>query len=108
MEIYVGIQWPAMKLNKFGRAVKTIVYWFYSVNFIFWSHYYTLQNCYAKTCINKAEIQSLMNKDSTYLNDIDKFVVKIQVTTLNTSIEIFKTVKYHLKAIKIKKLYIVT
>lgn len=49
-----------------------------------------------------------MNKDSTYLNDIDKFEVKIQVTTLNTSIEIFKTVKYHLKAIKIKKLYIVT
>lgn len=101
-----GIQWPAIKLNKFGKAVKTLVYWFYSVNYIFWSHYYTLQNCYAKTCINKAEIQSLMNKDSTNLNDIDE--VKIQVTMFNTSIEIFKTVKFHLKAIKIQKLYIVT
>lgn len=47
-----------------------------------------------------------MNKDSTNLNDIDE--VKIQVTMLNTSIEIFKTVKFHLKAIKIQKLYIVT
>lgn len=47
-----------------------------------------------------------MNKYSTNLNDIDE--VKIQVTTLNTSIEIFKTVKFHLKGIKIQKLYIVT
>lgn len=101
-----GIQWPAIKLNKLGKAVKTIVYWFYSVNYIFWSHYYTLQNCYVKTCINKAKIQSLMNKDSTNLNDINE--VKIHVTTLNTSIEIFKTVKFHLKAKEIQKLYIVT
>lgn len=43
-----------------------------------------------------------MNKDSTNLNDIDE--AKIQVTTLNTSIEIFKTVKFHLKAKEIQKL----
>lgn len=47
-----------------------------------------------------------MNKDSTNLNDINE--VKIHVTTLNTSIEIFKTVKFHLKAKEIQKLYIVT